>query len=436
MDDDKPGQVIDMAKRKPIERSGWFTRLQTNKDGVPHPTVANAMIIFANDPKLSGLLAYNAFTSQHLLMEEPPSCEDGAASMPGPYPRPWGVEDVALLQAYLQRVWSPKFNRGSVEDAMLATAGVNRFHPVTDWLDTLEWDGTPRLDNWLCATFGCENTPYHQAVAAKVLIAAVRRVRHPGCKFDYMLVLEGQQGIGKSESLRRLFGDWFSDAIPPDLTSKDAAMALLGIWCLEFSEIEHLIRLEVETIKAFLSRSTDRYRPPYGRAYVDRPRQGVLIGTTNKDDYLRDESGNRRIWPVRCMTADPEWISVSREQLWAEAAQREASGESIWLDARQLQETAAAVQQERMAEDVWHDAIAQWVVGRPEVTIPEVLEHAIGVPKERHDKRQQMRVGSVLRVLGWERRLIRSGSRVARLWVRQEVVTEGGYGEGVDDLGF
>jgi len=126
-----------------------------------------------------------------------------------------------------------------------------------------------------------------------------------------MIVLEGWQGIGKSKLLRVLFGsEWFADDIPADLKSRDAAMALCGVWCLEFAEIEHLIRSDVETIKAFLSRSEDHYRPIYGRAFVKRPRQCVLVGTTNADDYLRDPTGNRRIWPVLCKSADTAWIAI------------------------------------------------------------------------------------------------------------------------------
>lgn len=417
MDDDRTGKVIDMASARPIEQAAWFTRLQRNSQGATLPTVSNAMLILANDPELAGMVAYDAFRSEHLLMRAPPAPTE-CASLPGPYPRPWGLEDVIFMLGYLQRLWSPKFARETAEHSMLAEAAMRRFHPVTDWLGGLVWDGVPRIDKWVSAAFDAEDSRYHRAVGAKFLIAAVRRVRHPGCKFDHMLVLEGAQGIGKSRACRALFGDaWFSDAIPPDLTSKDAAMALLGVWCLEFAEIEHLIRAEVETIKAFLSRSVDRYRPPYGKTYVERPRQGVLIGTTNADDYLRDATGNRRIWPVRCRTADPDWIALNREQLWAEAAAREAWGETIWLDDNEVQEQATTAQSERMAEDLWGDAIAEWLRSRVEVRMADVLTGAVGMTKEKLDKRAEMRVGGILRGLGWKRgQGRRGGSGPGKLW--------------------
>lgn len=418
MDEEQLDNVIKLAAKKDGNQISWASRLARTKEGLVLPTVANAMIIFANDPIMVGLFSFNAFTSQHLLMRTAPAPDKEGFFLPGPYPRTWAAEDIVLIQSYMQRVWSPKFNRSTTEDAMMAEASLRRFHPVIDWLDSLVWDKKPRLDIWLMNTFGCENTDYHKAVAAKVLIAACRRVRKPGCKFDYMMVLEGTQGIGKSECLRLLFGEWFSDSMPPDLAGKDAAMALLGIWCLEFAEIEHLIRLEVETIKAFISRATDRYRPPYGRNFVERPRQGILIGTTNSDDYLRDASGNRRIWPIRCTKASLDWISDNRIQLWAEASDRENSGESVWLDDKKLQQKASEIQIARMAEDVWHDTISRWLLGRMDVTVPDILYVAIGVPKERQDKRQQMRVGAILRSLGWTRIVEYDGGKTVRKWSR------------------
>jgi predicted P-loop ATPase len=416
--------VIDMASAKPVGQLAWIARLARNEQGGALPTVANALIIFANDPALSDLLAFNEFTSQHLIKMAPPSAEESGPRLPGPYPRPWGAEDVSFVQGYFQRVWSGRFARSTVEDAMVAEASIRRFHPICDWLDGLVWDGIPRIDNWLINAFDCDNTPLHKAVGAKFLIAAVRRIKNPGVKFDHMMVLEGSQGLGKSTALKELFGaDWFSDSIPPDLTSKDAAMALLGVWCLEFAEIEHLIKSEVETIKAFLSRSVDRYRPPYAKAYVERPRQGVLVGTTNSDDYLRDTSGNRRIWPVACRAADSEWVAVNREQLWAEAVNRESNGEAIWLDDVTLRVQASNAQENRLSVDVWHDTISQWLNGKVEVKVADILQIALGVPMDRMTKGLEMRVANILRGLKWHRRVVRNGISTLRYWVRQSDTT-------------
>lgn len=424
MSEERVAQIIEMASVKQVPELEWSAGLARNSSDTVLATVANAMVILANDPEIAGLLAYDAFRAEHLLMRAPPIPQAGASPMPGPYPRAPSAEDMSLLLAYFQRVWSSKFAAASVEAAAHAAAHQHAFHPVLDWLDALRWDGVPRLNHWLTNAFDAENNRYHRAVGAKFLIAAARRVRHPGCKFDTMLVLEGVQGLGKSRACEALFGpDWFSDSVPADLTSKDAAMALHGKWCLEFAEIESLIRAEVETIKAFLSRRVDRFRPPYGRAYIERPRQCVLIGTTNKDDYLRDDTGNRRIWPVRCRAASPDWIRVNRDQLWAEAAVREAAGETLWLDDDEVLVFAVSAQSERMAEDVWLIPVMDWlrILTTDEIRIADVLTGAVNVPRERQTIREQRRIGAILRALGWRPINARRGpdgkKRQGKVWI-------------------
>lgn len=411
------GQIIDLASRKAVEQTDWNGRVLRNRDGGVHPTVANALVIFANDPALNGMLAFNSFTSQRLLMRPPPLADPCGKPMPGPYPRSCEEEDASLIHGYFQRVWTPQFRRSAVTDALAASAYDCRFHPVVDWLNTLQWDGKARLDRWLSNAFDCEDNRYHRAVGAKLLIAAVARVKVPGCKFDHMVILEGKQGIGKSTALRKLFGeDWFSDSIHADLANRDAAITLQGLWCVEFSEIDHIIRNEIDTVKAFLSRQVDRFVPRYGKNPVDRPRQGVLLGTTNKDDYLRDETGNRRFWPAYCRSADVGWIELNRDQLWAEAAHRQARGETIWLDDEEVIEQATGAQAARLQEDLWQPVMAEWLFSRVEVRLNEVLTGAIGMPAERQDKRAENRAGGIMRALGWTRGLARRGGKPGRIW--------------------
>lgn len=392
--------------------------LSRNDKGGVKPQLSNVLMILTHDPGVEDLLGYNEFSSEHLLKKPAPGIEDTSEPMPGPYPRPWGVEDIALVQSYLQRVWCDKISLQMTEQAMLTVARQNRFHPVRDWLDSLKWDGKQRIDTWMCKAFGTPDDDYHRSISAKILIASVRRVRHPGVKFDNMPVLEGEQGIGKSRAVEVLYSrEWYSDDMPQDLSNKDAPMSLLSVWCLELGEIDHLIRNEVETIKAFLSRSVDRYRPPYGKSFIERPRQGVLIGTTNSTDYLRDTTGNRRIWPVRCEYSDVEWIAYNRMQLWAEACARESSGEVIWLDDVDVQKTATQKQQDRMQEDVWDDAIELWLHGKLETKSGAILSECLNIPKAQQDKRAQMRVGGVLSSLGWKRHVQRgSNGKVERVW--------------------
>jgi predicted P-loop ATPase len=311
--------------------------LDKNGNGAVLPTHANMVLILKHDPLLNGLVLFNSFTGLHMLRKPVPVLDKSVRPSPGPYPRPWDGDDITRLLAYVQKSWAHNFKKATVEECLLLEGRDNEIHCVRDYLDGLQWDGTKRLDLWLTMTFGCPSDNYYKAVGSKLLIAAVRRVRKPGCKYDQLVVLEGPQDIGKSTAILILFGaDWSTDRIS-DLSSKDAAIDLRGKWGVELPEIEHLIKADVETVKAFLSRATDHYRPPYGRVAVDVPRQSVLIGTTNATEYLRDATGNRRVWPVRCLSAvgvgaDLDWLRTNRDQLWAEASHREAAHETIWLD--------------------------------------------------------------------------------------------------------
>jgi hypothetical protein len=232
------------------------------------------------------------------------------------------------------------------------------FHPVKQYLDGLRWDGKPRLDTWLTYYAGADDTLYTRAVGRLVLIAAVRRVRHPGVKFDEMLVLESEQGLNKSQALRVLAvrAEWFSDDLPLNVGSKEVIERLDGRWIVEAAELSGMRQGQVEHIKAFLSRQYDRARLSYDRMPTERPRQCILIGTTNADTYLKDSSGNRRFWPVKIGAFDLDALSHDRDQLWAEAAEAEAEGESIRLDAS-LYGAAGQQQTQRRVLDPWIGAL-------------------------------------------------------------------------------
>lgn len=404
MKNDPLADVIDLAAARAgaDAASKLAGSLQKTSDGAILPTLSNALVILAYDPALSGIVGFNAFTMRSLILRAPPVPLEGCAPLPGPYPRPWTNADVSLITAHIQRVYAPKMRSDAVEAAMDADSKQRQFHPLRLWLNNIRWDGVARLDTWLHKAFGCPDTPYHAAVGAKTLIAAVRRVRHPGCKYDTMLVVEGTQGIGKSKVVRALAADDnYSDSMPANLESKDSAMALAGYWIIEFAELQHIVRSEIETIKAFLSRGVDRYRPPYARNIIDVPRQGIVIGTTNENDYLRDTTGNRRFWPVRALWADDLWVEANRDQIWAEAAAREAAGEVIWLDDDDTRGEATEEQAGRLEQDVWTGPILSYVGNKDRTTMAQVLLDGVGVDRARQGRREQMRAASVLRANGW-----------------------------------
>lgn len=399
-------------------------------------SLRNAALILQHDPVVAGLAQRNRFTNALLLMHEVPAIESTLV-LPGPYPRELTDADISKLAIWLQDAWGRGFVSGVALEALTLAAAGASFHPVCDWLDQLAWDGVARLDRWLSEVFGCPADGYHMAVGAKVLIAACRRVRQPGCKFDYVLVLEGGEGIGKSTAVKALFGEaWWTDNLPLDLSNKDAQQSLAGVWGVELSEIGHLLRNGHEVTKAFLSRSIDRYRPSYGRATVAVPRQCVMIGTTNRDDYLSDPSGNRRYWPVRCLLggansqpfADLDWLTQHRAQLWAEAAHREAQGETIFLDDPAVAAAAVVQQQARMQTEAMAGAIMAYARDRlplpvsVNLILTNVLTKPTGLPK----RADEMRVGDILREEGWcRRRLTVSGVR--DYWWFPDAAAAAGY---------
>ena len=211
----------------------------------------------------------------------------------------WTDNDDVSGQEWCQRQGLNISYPGTIGNAAEKIARQRPYHPVGEYLDGLEWDAVPRLDFWLTKYLGAGNNQYIKNVASKWMIQAVQRVSEPGCQADYTLVLEGSQGRRKSTAMRVLAGsDWFSDDVT-DIGSKDSAMQLQGKWIVELAEFDPLRKLEMTTIKAWLVRRVDHFRPPYGRRPDDFPRQNVFVATTNKDDWGNDDTGLRRFWPVR-----------------------------------------------------------------------------------------------------------------------------------------
>lgn len=275
------------------------------------------------------------------------------------------LDDATIDELYLtlEREFSlvPKYEnfRRSIKSACRR----NRFHPVRDYLSKVqkEWDGHPRIDSWLAAYAGAPETPLVSAISAIMLMAAVRRVRCPGAKFDEMVVLEGSQGKNKSTALAVLAGEqWFSDRTPLNVPPRDVIERLRGRWILECGELAAMRRTGVEDLKVFLSGQTDVSTMKYERETTQYNRQCIFIGTTNEAHYLTDPTGNRRFWPVPVTVFDIAALTRDRNQLWGEAATREAAGESIRLP-QELWEAAAAEQAEREERDEWDGIISEWL---------------------------------------------------------------------------
>jgi hypothetical protein len=319
--------------------------------------------------------------------------------------------DGVLSDAAIGEIWRRLHERGikqvPAEAALLALllteAHRHEFHPVRDWLDSLRWDNTPRIDQWLSTYLGAELSEYTTAVGRITLVAAVRRVRQPGCKFDCVLVLEGRQGAGKSSAVRALAGrpEWFSDSFPPFDDDRKQVEALLGKWVVEYPELAGLRRSDRERVKAFLSRQSDRARLAYGRLPIEIQRQSIFIGTVNPgESYLTDLTGNRRFWPVEITNIDLDTFQRDIPQLWAEAAALEAAGESIQLP-EHLWAAAAEQQGQRLNYPAYVDVFAPYISDREEGVIsPAALWRILGVqPSDQPKYRRE--VGLAMQFLGF-----------------------------------
>jgi predicted P-loop ATPase len=383
-----------------VRSAVWKENLITSpKSGEPRPLLANAELALRLAPEMRGVLSFCEF-SLDIIVPKSKMTPWGSGGDTGPYR--WTDNDNTQAAVWLQREHGIYVPSGVAAEAALTVARDRSFHPVKDYLDSLKWDGTSRIEQWLPLYLGTANNEYTRGVGERWLISAVARIYRPGVKADCALILEGAQGIRKSTALRTLAPDWFADEIS-DFGSKDAAMQLRGVWIVELSELGGLNRSEVESIKAFMSRSVDHFRPPYGRICINSPRQCVFAGTTNSATYLRDESGARRFWPVACTSIDIESLARDRDQLWAEAVDKYKVGARWWLDTADLVREAESEQMDRYEGDPWDGKIADWLESRQDVSMEQVLEMCIEKPIAQWQQADKNRVARSLKALGWER---------------------------------
>jgi hypothetical protein len=362
-----------------------------DKQGHPYNTQWNIEVAIR---KLSARLRYDEFSGDEIV--------EGLAGF-GPR-----FDDPATINLRLKIDASYHFlpGRELFRDVTSNIARRNRFHPVRDYLNTLAWDQEPRIERWLIDYAGAPDTEYVRAVSRIVLIAACRRIRKPGAKYDEMLILESPQGSDKSSGLRALAfnDDWFTDDLPLHMDTRRLMEATAGKWIVEAGELKGMGKSAIADLKACLSRQRDEARMAYGHKSTRVPRQFVIIGTTNETDgYLRDATGNRRFWPVRIERFDLARLRADRDQLWAEAAEAEALGESIRLDPRLYAD--AAVEQEARQRgddplvDVLHRALGNRT-GKLRVSDAYLI---CGIEPGKVNQDQIERFGRAIRELGWER---------------------------------
>jgi virulence-associated protein E len=303
----------------------WLRFCQTDRKGNPLCNLSNAMLALRNDPAVKDILAYDEMFCGEVMISEIGNCASLAI------PRPVRDLDVTAIQEWFQLSGLPIIGTDTVHKAIDLRAHEHAFHPVRSYLSSLRWDATPRVEKWLSTYLGAEPIEYTKAIGRMFLVAAVARIFQPGCQADYMLILEGEQGEFKSSACKSLGGEWFSDNLPDIATAgKDVSQHLRGKWIIEITELNAMGRAESSQLKAFVTRTVERYRRSYGRKEVVEPRQCVFIGTTNHSVYLRDETGSRRYWPVKTTTINLDALKRDRDQLFAEALQLFRRGVQWW----------------------------------------------------------------------------------------------------------
>ncbi len=415
----------------------WRHDLLVNHEREPRPVLANAIHALRRAPEWEDVLWYDEFAAA-IIARKPPPWTAGRANWAD---TPWSDRDDLLVADWMQRqgIMVPASVAGQ---AVEAVARDRLFHPVREYLDRLCWDDTPRIDTWLSVYLGAEDSSYFRAVGPRWLMSAIARIYRPGAQADCALILEGPQGIRKSSALRTLGQPWFTDRLS-DLSGKDAAMETKGVWIIEVAELDSISRADVRTIKAFISRSCDRFRPPYGKRLVDLPRQCVFAGSVNPEGgYLKDATGGRRFWPVRCGAIDLDALDRDRDQLWAEARERYRVGEPWWLESRDLEALAIEQQADRYQGDAWDEPISSYlecmVSGHSEppadrqsrreplddVSVAEVLEKALGIEKGRWTQADQNRVVRSLVSMGFKQYRARHDGQRERRYRRVRLAEE------------
>jgi len=398
----------------------WYSRCIAGSDGRTLSNLSNTLLALREDSTWRGVFTFDAMLGSAMLAQQSPAGRGDQQ-----YPRPIIDEDITSIREWLQLAGLPHVSTETAHQAVELVAREHSFHPVREYLDSLKWDGRERLDRWLTDCLGVAKTEYAMAVGRMFPIGMVARIYQPGCQADYMLILEGKQGLKKSTSCRVLAGEWFSDSLVENVASKDAALHLRGKWLVEIAELHTFNRSETAALKAFITRREDIVRPPYGRKEVRCLRQNLFIGTTNKGVYLQDSTGARRFWPVLTADIDVEHLASLRDQIFAEAVVCYRRGERWWPDADFEMANMIPEQEARFEGDAWESLIAEYLARKPNtnlqhphgrVTVLDVAQNAIGLDKRDIGTGENRRISAILERLGWHR-----GKRTEahRWWVQK-----------------
>ncbi|RVJ79209.1 virulence-associated E family protein [Sinorhizobium meliloti] len=417
----------------PVEtpQTDWMSGLICSEEGRPKPNMTKNWALFLHHhPQMAGVFAWDEFRMAVMLMRRPPWAVGSGAWTPR------ALTDIDLSYAV---TWLEDFQltpkASNIGSVIAMVASENAFHPVREYLSTLPaWDGTPRLDTWLSYYAGAEDGPLIRAFARKFLCAAVRRVKQPGSKFDHVLILAGEEGLGKSRLIRSLCptDDWFCDQLKIGSDAKTTIEQASGAWLVEMAEMIGSGRREVDAVKHFVTAQSDKARKAYARTETIVPRQFVLFGTTNETSFLTSLTGNRRFWICEVGRIDIDALIVDRDQLWAEAVAAEPL-EALYLEGDLYHQNSVA-NSSRTDYGAWSDLLDGLI---PEGDIKLAVRDAwalVGVKREDAHKvsdQQRRSLQKALAGLGFDlnvKSLRKDGSKV-KAYVRGDPASAAWFGE-------
>jgi len=362
--------------------------MQTSKDGVQNikSTVPNLLIIMEKDKRWKKKVWLNEFSNAIYLDEKP--LKD---------------TDYTRIKRWMFKQYGVHFSTEIIVEATNYVAEINGHNPLTSWLNKSVWDGVPRMDEWLVRACGGEDNKLTREIGRRWLIQCIARAMEPGCKADCVLILVGPQGARKSTTFRILGSpEYFCDT-PMDIGSSNAYMQIHRAWIYEVAELDSIRRARNSSTKAFLSAQEDTFRLPYARQTVTLKRHTVFCGTTNKAEFITDETGSRRYWPIQVGKMDTDWTEHNRSQLWSEAVVAYKNGEKWYLE-NETQEELNKQSSDFRQFDPWHEIVERYIRANGlNMSTTDLMEQGLKLEKYQMTRASEMRVGDIMRQLGFDR---------------------------------
>ena len=366
----------------------------------------NLYVILRRDRRWRGRVWLNSFTNT-LKIDE----------------RDYRDTDDTRIALWVSRSYGLEFGEAAVSSTVQLIGEENKRNPLTEWLDSFQWDGVNRIGSWIVEATDCDDTELNRKMGEKWLIQAIARAYSPGCKADCVLILAGAQGAGKSTLFRTLAtDDYFADT-PLDIGSANSYSQIARAWIYEVAELDSVRRSANSATKAFLSAQEDNFRPAYGRHAITLKRHVVFAGTTNESQFINDMTGSRRYWPIRANEVNLNWVKENRDQLWAEAIVAFRSGEVWYLD-KKFEEVRHDSSRIYRQDDPWLEPITNFLLlQHGYITMNMIMEDGLKMERSRMNRRDEMRVSEILRELGYEKKRMSVVGKRKYVWAKDELLT-------------